>query len=176
VSLVETKDNHRSLLKLLRGVIPCLSSYLQVDLRQDAQAHEIFDSEIDLSGSFRHVDSTKPFMKLLTEKSFTQRLLVTRVKHFLGSIGGLMHMVVDATHDLGEQDLVSWDYEAPLTFPLPLGNRKVDIRIGHLLPRVLAMIATAQKEKAKVVAGELLHSVLTFLIGKSASLRNDAWK
>ena len=131
---------------------------------------------VDLSNSFRYIDFTTPFTRLLTEASYTQKLLVSKVKLFLGSIGGLAHMIVDAKHDMNEQELVSWDYEAPLTFPLPLANKKVDIRIGHILPRLLTLCQEGSKEKVKVTAGELLHSILTYLIGKSANLRNDVWK
>lgn len=88
-----------------------------------------------LESSFFLIDQILPFIRLLSETEQTNNALMMLVKNFLGSIGGLCHMIVDSK--INKDTLLAWDYESPLTFPIPLGARKFDIRIGTLLPRIL---------------------------------------
>lgn len=80
-------------------------------------------------------------------------------------------MIID-DDDQKKDMLLAWDYNSPLTFPLPLGAIKYDLRIGTLLPRILNLCTSSTNEKIKAASGELIHGLVVYLIGKSAETRN----
>jgi hypothetical protein len=73
------------------------------------------------------IDSIEPFKRLLSETHLSGVELVGLVKQFLGSMGGMSHMIVS---DIVDEDVVAWDYESPMSFPIPLGGKKFDLRLG----------------------------------------------
>lgn len=54
-------------------------------------------------------------------------------------------------------------------FPLPLINRKVDLKITKVLPRVMKLMLNSSDEAVKNMACEFMHAVVVFMIGRSAS-------
>jgi hypothetical protein len=79
-------------------------------------------------------------------------------------------MIVDSS--VTKESLLAWDYESPITFPLPIGNKKFDIRIGQLLPRLIDVCMNTQNDKLKMTSGELIHALAVYMLGKSAAISN----
>ena len=64
---------------------------------------------------------------LLSELHIDRNLIVDKVRFFLGSIGGLSHLIVDETYS---ESLLALDYQSPITINVPIGTRKLKIRFG----------------------------------------------
>lgn len=105
---------------------------------------------------------------------------------FLGKLGGNAHLVVpkfrnsESKHrvrndgfNINQKNVqngyISWDYEASLYFPLPMTNLKLDLNITKLLPRLCHLMINSPLENIKITASELMHAVIIYIIGKSAS-------
>lgn len=123
----------------------------------------------------------------LRETELTKSKLCDEVLKFLGKIGGLNHMIISSDFrnnkmesELGKDlameakkenkygRMIAWDQENVLTFPLPLSSKKIDISLSKILPRVLSLVTTSTDRKTKLRACELLHSILVYMIGRSA--------
>lgn len=58
---------------------------------------------------------------------FTRAQFVEKLLFFLGSIGGLAHAIVE---EIPSESLLAWDYNSPITFPILLGTRMLNLRLG----------------------------------------------
>jgi hypothetical protein len=43
------------------------------------------------------------------------------------------------------KNLLSWDYESPVKFSLPLGSKKFDLKLGKILPRIIDLCCNGTK-------------------------------
>lgn len=68
-----------------------------------------------------------------------------------------------------DSQYISWDHDCSLTFALPLISRKIDLKITKLLSRVIQLMLEGASDSIKVAACELMHAVIIYIIGKSAS-------
>lgn len=58
-------------------------------------------------------------------------------------MGGLCHMIV--SDKIENKNLLSWDYESPVKFSLPLGSKKFDLKLGKILPRIIDLCCKGTK-------------------------------
>ncbi|PIO39368.1 hypothetical protein AB205_0001860, partial [Aquarana catesbeiana] len=65
---------------------------------------------------------------------------------------------------------VSWDIEKRLSFPVPFADMKPVIYLDTFLPRVTELALSAGDRQTKVAACELLHSMVTFMLGKASQI------
>ncbi|CAJ0906991.1 1687_t:CDS:2, partial [Entrophospora sp. SA101] len=104
-----------------------------------------------------------------------------RILHLLGSLGGYSKLMFEGIDNIGMLNsaiisknsgsfnrYLAWDPEKRLIFGIPYPDIKIDISLDELLPRIVEISESATDRKAKVVACELLHSIMLFMIGKSA--------
>ena len=70
---------------------------------------------------------------------------------------------------MSEDAYISWDYDCTLTYPLPLINRKVDLKLTKLLPRVMQLMLNSPDDSIKTISCEFMHAVIIYIIGRSAS-------
>ena len=122
----------------------------------------------------------------LEETEMTNVMMTDECLVFLGKLGGNAHYVVprfrteeskakfkndgfNLGHKVVENTYISWDYEANLTFPLPLANIKLDLNVTKLLPRLCHLMINSPSENIKITSSELMHAIVTYIIGKSAS-------
>ena len=54
-------------------------------------------------------------------------------------------------------------------FTLPLHNKKVDIYLDSCLPRIVDLAQNSSDKETRIAACELLHALIIFMIGKSAT-------
>ena len=124
----------------------------------------------------------------MREVTITRSQISNKVVEFLGRRGGNSHLIIPsefrdvamdknlakeflenkALVDLKKLNLISWDHENVFTFPLPLFSKKVDIDLIKVIPKVVEIASTSTDRKLKVTACELLHSLIIYMIGKSA--------
>lgn len=83
---------------------------------------------------------------------------------FLGSIGGLAHQMVKNS----TQDYISWDYYCKLDISIVLGKDTIDVNVTKLLARTCWLMLHGT-ENQKTVSSEFMHSIVIYMIGRSAS-------
>ncbi|XP_077348787.1 DNA-dependent protein kinase catalytic subunit isoform X2 [Lithobates pipiens] len=95
-----------------------------------------------------------------------------RVVRILGCLGGQINhrLVTAASTEEMIRNHVSWDTEKRLSFPVPFADMKPVIYLDTFLPRVTELALSAGDRQTKVVACELLHSMVTFMLGKASQI------
>ncbi|XP_071593605.1 DNA-dependent protein kinase catalytic subunit [Heliangelus exortis] len=96
----------------------------------------------------------------------------TRVARLLGSLGGqINHNLITATSaEEMMKKCVSWDTEKRLSFAVPFADMKPVIYLDVFLPRVTELALSASDRQTKVAACELLHSIVTYMLGKASQM------
>ncbi|XP_027494416.1 DNA-dependent protein kinase catalytic subunit isoform X2 [Corapipo altera] len=96
----------------------------------------------------------------------------TRVARLLGSLGGqISHNLITATSaEEMMKKCVSWDTEKRLSFAVPFADMKPVIYLDLFLPRVTELALSASDRQTKVAACELLHSIVTYMLGKATQM------
>ncbi|GES81504.1 DNA-dependent protein kinase catalytic subunit [Rhizophagus clarus] len=119
------------------------------------------------------------------EKNVGLHDLQVRVLRLLGRLGGVSKFVFEdivnndlvyrsspamnpAGSKVSNNKLLAWDPERRLSFNIPFPDTKVEIQIDEFLPRIVELAESAPDRKTKIVACELLHSIVIVMIGKSA--------
>jgi len=51
---------------------------------------------------------------------------------------------------------------------IPLDTKEIDIHLDSCLPRIIELANNSTDKKLRFAACELLHSLITYMIGKSA--------
>uniref|UniRef100_A0A3Q4MQ59 DNA-dependent protein kinase catalytic subunit n=1 Tax=Neolamprologus brichardi TaxID=32507 RepID=A0A3Q4MQ59_NEOBR len=65
---------------------------------------------------------------------------------------------------------VSWDTEKRLSFAVPFKDMKPVIFLDPFLPRISELALSTSDRQTKVAACELLHSMVVYMVGKSAQM------
>uniref|UniRef100_A0A672TUE1 DNA-dependent protein kinase catalytic subunit n=1 Tax=Strigops habroptila TaxID=2489341 RepID=A0A672TUE1_STRHB len=65
---------------------------------------------------------------------------------------------------------VSWDTEKRLSFAVPFADMKPVIYLDLFLPRVTELALSASDRQTKVAACELLHGIVTYMLGKASQM------
>uniref|UniRef100_A0A8C4XNR5 DNA-dependent protein kinase catalytic subunit n=1 Tax=Falco tinnunculus TaxID=100819 RepID=A0A8C4XNR5_FALTI len=96
----------------------------------------------------------------------------TRVARLLGSLGGqINHNLITATSaEEMMKKCVSWDTEKRLSFAVPFADMKPVIYLDLFLPRVTELALSASDRQTKIAACELLHSIVTYMLGKASQM------
>ncbi|RGB41839.1 hypothetical protein C1646_738849 [Rhizophagus diaphanus] len=119
------------------------------------------------------------------EKNVGLHDLQVRVLRLLGRLGGVSKFVFEdivnndmvyrsspamnpAGSKISNNKLLAWDPERRLSFNIPFPDTKVEILFDEFLPRIVELAESAPDRKTKIVACELLHSIVIVMIGKSA--------
>ncbi|KAG9478931.1 hypothetical protein GDO78_012545 [Eleutherodactylus coqui] len=157
-------------------ILPSLDGYLT-----DTSSTEEALSALDVDRLSRA--SQKGFNKYLIKQ--IQRTKALSVKHesslaavrsrvvrLLGSLGGQINrsLVTATSTEEMIKNHVSWDSEKRLSFAVPFADLKPVIYLDTFLPRVTDLALTASDRQTKVAACELLHSMVTFMLGKASQM------
>ncbi|KAK2527806.1 Prkdc [Columba livia] len=95
-----------------------------------------------------------------------------RVARLLGSLGGQINhnLITAASAEEMMKKCVSWDTEKRLSFAVPFADMKPVIYLDLFLPRVTELALSASDRQTKVAACELLHSIVTYMLGKASQM------
>ena len=131
--------------ELLPKILPALSPYLTIDkITQEIQGQQE--------------------VQLLRQKKKT---IAFRVVKFLGSLGGAAHHLVNKK----QSDIfLAWDTEVRLKLPISLNQKKIELHLDEILPRLIILTEHSNDKKTKIAACELLHSLIIFMIGKNTQV------
>ncbi|XP_040210104.1 DNA-dependent protein kinase catalytic subunit [Rana temporaria] len=99
-----------------------------------------------------------------------------RVVRILGCLGGQINhsLVTAASTEEMIRNHVSWDIEKRLSFHVPFADMKPVIYLDTFLPRVTELALSAGDRQTKVAACELLHSTVTFMLGKASQIPDSS--
>ncbi|XP_038665232.1 DNA-dependent protein kinase catalytic subunit isoform X1 [Scyliorhinus canicula] len=95
-----------------------------------------------------------------------------RVVRLLGSLGGQINrsLVAAATSEEMMKKCVAWVAEGALSFAVPFADMKPVIYLDSFLPHISELALSANDRQTKVAACELLHSVVTYMLGKGSQI------
>ncbi|XP_059900479.1 DNA-dependent protein kinase catalytic subunit [Gadus macrocephalus] len=98
-----------------------------------------------------------------------------RVVRLLGHLGGQMNrnLVTVVSTEETMKKFVAWDTEKRLSFAVPFSDMKPVIYLDPFLPRISELALSTSDRQTKVAAGELLHSLAVYMVGKSAQMVDD---
>jgi len=117
--------------------------------------------------SYYHQDT----LKETKEERIDRRDIANKVLDLLGKIGGHSHSIINnelsKKHD--KENFIRWDPEKRLKFTIPLHQRKIDIYLDSCLPRIVDLAQSSADKETRISACELLHALVIFMIGKSAT-------
>uniref|UniRef100_A0A8C4UGT6 DNA-dependent protein kinase catalytic subunit n=1 Tax=Falco tinnunculus TaxID=100819 RepID=A0A8C4UGT6_FALTI len=110
--------------------------------------------------------------RLRKDDSSSLEAVRTRVARLLGSLGGqINHNLITATSaEEMMKKCVSWDTEKRLSFAVPFADMKPVIYLDLFLPRVTELALSASDRQTKIAACELLHSIVTYMLGKASQM------
>ncbi|KAM4719019.1 DNA-dependent protein kinase catalytic subunit isoform 2-T2 [Anableps anableps] len=99
-------------------------------------------------------------------------LLRLRVVKLLGHLGGKLNrnLVTVVSSEEMMKKFVAWDSEKRLSFAVPFTDMKPVIYLDPFLPRISELALSTSDRQTKVAACELLHSLVVYMVGKSAQM------
>ncbi|CAJ1081863.1 DNA-dependent protein kinase catalytic subunit [Xyrichtys novacula] len=95
-----------------------------------------------------------------------------RVVKLLGHLGGKLNrnLVTVVSSEEMMKKFVAWDSEKRLSFAVPFTDMKPVIFLDQFLPRISELALSTSDRQTKVAACELLHSLVVYMVGKSAQM------
>uniref|UniRef100_A0A3P8W2M6 DNA-dependent protein kinase catalytic subunit n=1 Tax=Cynoglossus semilaevis TaxID=244447 RepID=A0A3P8W2M6_CYNSE len=94
-----------------------------------------------------------------------------RVVKLLGRLGGKLNRnLVTVSSEEMMKKFVAWDTERRLSFAVPFTDMKPVIYLDPFLPRISELALSTSDRQTKVAACELLHSLVVYMVGKSAQM------
>ncbi|XP_029105413.1 DNA-dependent protein kinase catalytic subunit-like [Scleropages formosus] len=159
-----------------REVLPCLDAYLQT-----AGSNEEGQNawEVRCLSSRLQKGYGKVLMRLLRKSKHLSLgedspsiAVKYRVVRLLGRLGGQLNrsMVTAMSSEEVMKKFVAWDSEKRLNFAVPFSDMKPVVYLDTFLPRITELAISSADRQTKVVACELLHSIVVYMLGKSSQI------
>lgn len=147
--------------QLYEDLLPKLSPFLQSSTQVNNQETYFFQDLI----------------KETREERVDRQEIANKVLDLLGKIGGHAHSIISnkltKMHD--KENFIRWDSEKRLKFAMPLANdQTVDVYFDSCLPRIIDLAQNSPEKKTRIHACELLHGLVLYMIGKSATMPQQA--
>ena len=141
--------------KMYNDILPKLSDFLILERTNDKKDTYFFQ---DLIKEHR-------------ETRIDRKEISRKVLDLLGKIGGHAHNIINnelrKKHE--KENFIRWDTEKRLKFTMPLGMKKIDIYLDSCLPRIIDLAQNSTEKRTRIAACELLHGLVLYMIGKSAT-------
>jgi DNA-dependent protein kinase catalytic subunit len=184
VRSIECHIVQKSFSKYLPEILPLLNQYLipvqksqkgvAIKSRQSVSYNNVMNVKTKsvTQSSLRNESNNGRNQSLKAEQDDNVQYEIIRL---LGRLGGLNKMILDASTDASQSSMKPpSDYSAItkelINIALPLSKSdKLDVTLDPILNRLLELCGQSDDVQLKVLAGESLHSLVIFLIGKAAS-------
>ncbi|XP_068603907.1 DNA-dependent protein kinase catalytic subunit [Brachionichthys hirsutus] len=157
-------------------VLPLLDGYLKTPStnNRDDSNWEVMSSVSSRSGRGYSRVMTR-LLKKMNQLSMEDAPLVAlrlRVVKLLGHLGGKLNrnLVTAVSSEEMMKKFVAWDSEKRLSFAVPFADMKPVIYLDPFLPRISELALSTSDRQTKVAACELLHSLVVYMVGKSAQM------
>uniref|UniRef100_A0A8U8BGC8 DNA-dependent protein kinase catalytic subunit n=1 Tax=Geospiza parvula TaxID=87175 RepID=A0A8U8BGC8_GEOPR len=162
-----------------KDVLPLLDGYLKSSISTGTYIQKINNWEVRKLSQAAQKGRNKVVIQrirraktLSVDNSPSLEAVRTRVARLLGSLGGqINHNLITATSaEEMMKKCVSWDTEKRLSFAVPFADMKPVIYLDLFLPHVTELALSASDRQTKVAACELLHGIVTFMLGKASQM------
>ncbi|XP_023688567.2 DNA-dependent protein kinase catalytic subunit isoform X1 [Paramormyrops kingsleyae] len=159
-----------------KDVLPCLDAYLKTSGSNDQGEN---NWEVLCLSSGEEKGHGKVLMRLMKKSRHlslvqdSQSTVVRlRVVQLLGHLGGQLNrsLVTATSAEEMMKKCVAWDSEKRLNFAVPFADMKPVIFLDTFLPRITELALSSSDRQTKVVACELLHSIVVYMLGKSSQI------
>ncbi|KAM9839260.1 DNA-dependent protein kinase catalytic subunit [Aulostomus maculatus] len=156
------------------SILPLLDGYLKTTSSDSESSWEVMSSLSSRSDSGYSRVMTR-LLKQSKQLIMEDTPLVTvrlRVVKLLGHLGGKLNrnLVTVVSSEEMMKNFVAWDPEKRLSFAVPFMDMKPIIYLDPFLPRISELALSTSDRQTKVAACELLHSLVVFMVGKSAQM------
>ncbi|KAM9337515.1 DNA-dependent protein kinase catalytic subunit [Symphorus nematophorus] len=157
------------------NVLPLLDGYLKTPStnNKDDSNWEVMSSVSSSDKGFNRVMTR--LLKQSKQLNMEDAPLVMvrlRVVKLLGHLGGKLNrnLVTAVSSEEMMKKFVAWDSEKRLSFAVPFADMKPVIFFDPFLPRISELALSTSDRHTKVAACELLHSLVVYMVGKSAQM------
>uniref|UniRef100_A0A3B3VB26 DNA-dependent protein kinase catalytic subunit n=1 Tax=Poecilia latipinna TaxID=48699 RepID=A0A3B3VB26_9TELE len=155
-------------------ILPLLDGYLKTTSSSDESNWEVMSS----MSSRRDKGYSRVMTRLLKKSNQLSMedaplvMLRVRVVKLLGHLGGKLNrnLVTVVSSEEMMKKFVAWDSEKRLSFAVPFSDMKPVIYLDPFLPRISELALSTSDRQTKVAACELLHSLVVYMVGKSAQM------
>uniref|UniRef100_A0A8D3BVD0 DNA-dependent protein kinase catalytic subunit n=1 Tax=Scophthalmus maximus TaxID=52904 RepID=A0A8D3BVD0_SCOMX len=148
------------------------SSHIPLETLQPCYTNIIplLDGYLKTTSSISKCPKVKSFGLVLEDAPLVAVRL--RVVKLLGHLGGKLNrnLVTVKTSEEMMKKFVAWDSERRLSFAVPFSDMKPVIYLDPFLPHISELALSTSDRQTKVAACELLHSLVVYMVGKSAQM------
>lgn len=149
--------------ELLREVV----AYLEPYLRSTESSVEV-SQDLTVTRTRSRVKRVEVIDTECMLRNFQRRVLL-----FLGSLDH--DLLSSFVHDRASRSTgASWDRKNLIKYTLPLLDARPDIHFDRMLPRIIALARESSDRRTKIAACEVLHSIVTLIIGSTARYLSDS--
>ncbi len=166
-------------LELLKPYYPIVlkkfDDYLQINKTPGDDETIIQEKVISMKTNSKRGGAKKLSLKLFEknkniENADIYEQVQFRILKILGQLAGEMsHCLFEATNNLNNNQITSWDTILHLKFDVPFVDIKPTIYFDRFLPRIIYLALSSTNRQTKIVSCELLHAIVIYMIGKSVS-------
>ncbi|KAM8881271.1 DNA-dependent protein kinase catalytic subunit [Synchiropus picturatus] len=157
------------------SILPLLDGYLKTTSdSKDNSSWEVMSS-LSLKSDVGYNRVLTRLLKQSTQLNMEDSPLAMvrlRVVKLLGHLGGKLNrnLVTVVSSEEMMKKFVAWDPEKRLSFAVPFSDMKPVIYLDPFLPRISELALSTSERQTKVAACELLHSMVVYMVGKSAQM------
>ncbi|KAJ0059871.1 hypothetical protein NL108_014572, partial [Boleophthalmus pectinirostris] len=157
-------------------ILPLLDGYLKTTSNdnKDDSSWEVMSSVSTRNdkGYSRVMTRLLKQSKQLTVEEAPLVTVRLRVVKLLGHLGGKLNrnLVTVVSSEEMMKKFVAWDSEKRLNFAVPFSDMKPVIYLDPFLPRISELALSTSDRQTKVAACELLHTLVIYMVGKSAQM------
>ncbi|KAM6908435.1 DNA-dependent protein kinase catalytic subunit [Lycodopsis pacificus] len=157
------------------SILPLLDGYLKTTTNdKDDSNWEVMSSLSSRrdKGYSRVMTRLLKKSKQLTTEDAPLVAVRLRVVKLLGHLGGKLNrnLVTAVSSEETMKKFVAWDSEKRLSFAVPFADMKPVIYLDPFLPHISELALSTSDRQTKVAACELLHSLVVYMVGKSAQM------
>ncbi|EFA79656.1 DNA-dependent protein kinase subunit [Heterostelium album PN500] len=161
----------------LYAILPALSDYFLISTTNTSSSNQ--ESANSKTGMLmgrgaaprmntKSIDFVDP--KLLAQRTVVEEMQ-TRVIRILGKLGGQNYHLMGSVNLMapGTESGVAWDTISRIQLQIPLGDLNgVSIYLDSVLPVIVTLATRSTHRQTKVVACELLHSIVLYMVGTNS--------
>ncbi|KAK2582943.1 hypothetical protein KPH14_009004 [Odynerus spinipes] len=146
--------NKKNKKDFLVEIVPNLESFLQSKESSAELLQDLIRSERKI---IKHIT--------LIDNDNTLENLQKRILLFLGSLDSdvLLEIVYKRALNTGS----TWDKKDLLNCMLPFPDLKIELHFDKIFPRLITLAENSGDRRTKVIASELLHTIVSFILGRT---------
>ncbi|XP_075945492.1 DNA-dependent protein kinase catalytic subunit-like isoform X1 [Anarhichas minor] len=157
------------------SILPLLDGYLKTTTNDKDDSNWEVMSSVSSRSEKGYSQVMTRLLKKSKQLTTEDAPLVTvrlRVVKLLGHLGGKLNrnLVTAVSSEETMKKFVAWDSEKRLSFAVPFADMKPVIYLDPFLPHISELALSTSDRQTKVAACELLHSLVVYMVGKSAQM------